>query len=96
LVEMKTLIIPEIKTFDEISEFYQSDAGEDKRSLLLCWIEKYYTLMKSKFALIEHQRIYNRALIANIEQNQYVLERYKVEYGYNLRSLQMLEKQIFK
>jgi hypothetical protein len=93
---MKALIIPEIKTFDEIVELYKTDAGEDKRTLIQCWLTKYYEVMKSKIALIENQRMHDRAVKYDMEQNEYILERYKVEYGYNLRSLQMLEKQLFK
>ena len=86
-----------MKTFDEIVELCDTEyISESKRTLINCWIEKYYVMMKSKVIMVEAQNIYNRAIKNNIEINEYILKRYEVEYGYNLRSLELLEKEIFK
>jgi hypothetical protein len=86
-----------MKTFDEIVELCDTEyISESKRTLINCWIEKYYVMMKSKVIMVEAQNIYNRAIKNNIEINEYILKRYEVEYGYNLRSLELLEKQIFQ
>jgi hypothetical protein len=84
-----------MRTFDEIVELWKV-CSEGKRSLIKCWIQKYQDVMKSKLVLVEQEELYEFNVKHNIEYNEYILKRYEVEYGYNLRSLELLEKEIFK
>ena len=84
-----------MKTFDEIVELWKvCSAG--KRALIKCWVEKYHEIMKSRLVLVEQEQMNEFSIKHNIECNEYIVKRYEVEYGYNVRSLEMLEKEIFK
>jgi hypothetical protein len=85
-----------MRTFDEIVELWKTKkCNHNLRALIKCWIEKYDQMMKSKLVLVEQENINERAIKFELEQNEYILKRYEVEYGYNVRCLEMLEKQIF-